>query len=224
MSYLGYKIGKVCCRAMANLVSSVHLVGREHVPADGPFLLVANHISHFDPMLIGMALKRDIDYMGTKELLEMPVVGSLLRSWNSFPVDRQKVDRAAIKGTIQRFEQGRVVGIFPERGLRYGTVSILGGAELPLGTAAMWQLTKVPVLPVAIIGSDQLYQWRSLYRRPRVFVHYGPPLHFIDKEPREAARDRIANAILELHRNILKQHNVRDNETPRCAQDRWAQK
>jgi 1-acyl-sn-glycerol-3-phosphate acyltransferase len=175
-------------------------------------------------MLIGMALGRDIDYMGTKELLEMPVVGALLRSWNSFPVDRNKVDRAAIKGTIDRFQKGRAVGIFPERGLRYGAVSILGGAELPLGTAAMWQMTKVPLLPVAIIGSDQLYQWRSLYRRPRIIVHYGPVLTLTDKEPRETARDRIAKAILDLHSDILKQHNVRENETPRCAQDRWAQR
>ncbi|PTX91972.1 1-acyl-sn-glycerol-3-phosphate acyltransferase [Verrucomicrobia bacterium LW23] len=224
MSYLGYKIGKVACRALVNLTCEVHFVGKEHVPATGPFLLVANHISHFDPMIIGMALKRDIDYMGTRELLEMPVVGALLRSWNSFPVDRSKVDRAAIKSTIERLEAGRVVGIFPERGLRYGEVSILGGAELPVGTAALWQMCKVPLLPAAIIGSDQLYQWRSLYRRPRIFVHYGPVLEIIPQEPREAARDRIAKAILDLHRHIVTQHNVRENETPRCAQDRWAQK
>ena len=53
---------------------------------------------------------------------------------------------------------------------------MLGGAVMPVGTASLWKKTGVPVIPMVILGSDQMYAWRNFLRWPqtRVFVRVGP--------------------------------------------------
>ena len=74
---------------------------------------------------------------------------------------------------MARLEAGNIVGIFPEKGIRHGKTSVLGGAELAIGTASLWKMMDVPVIPMVIIGSDQMYAWKNYFRRPRIFVRVG---------------------------------------------------
>ncbi len=212
---------------MTALFTDTTVRGLENIPTEGPCLLMCNHISHFDPTTLGMCAPmqgRCVDYMADLPLLQIPIAGAILKSWNAFPIDRTKtVDRAAIRITLERLARGRIVGIFPEKGLRYGEKSILNGAALPLGTVALWQMARVPALPALIFGTDQLYQWRSLFRRPRLFVFYGSPLPApAEGETREAARDRLTIAILNLYAALQSEFSLLPHEFPRCARDRFA--
>jgi 1-acyl-sn-glycerol-3-phosphate acyltransferase len=225
MSDFSFRLGTIFFRVALRALSEIHIEGLQHVPARGGCLLMANHISHLDPMLLGMNVGRSVDYMADAPLMNAPVLGTILRSWNAFPIDRNKADRRAVKIALQRLKNGRLVGIFPERGLRYGKESALGGAELPLGSVALWQMGAVPVLPAVILGSDQFYQWRNVFRRPRILIRYGPliPASRPDQS-REELRDLLVDAWRDLQKEIISQYAVEEIELPRCAQERWAAK
>jgi len=201
--------------------SRTHYSGMELVPRTGPGLVISNHISHFDPPFMTAKFPREIHFMADKPLLEIPVLGKMMEWGYVFAIDRTKNDRSALKTALARLEAGNMVGIFPEKGIRHGTTSVLGGAELPIGTASLWRMADVPVIPMVIIGSDQIYAWKNYLRRPRVFVRVGKLLLPDRKASREELRDRIVAAWRELFESMQRDYNIRPEELPQSAQQRW---
>src|ERR1700744_1836197 len=126
MSHFFYHLCHHLTATLPRLGSRRYRDGFEHVPREGPALLLANHISHFDPPLIALSFPRIIHFMADKPLLEIPIFGRMLRRGYVFPIDRTKNDRAALRTTMERLEEGNIVGIFPERGIRHGKTSVLG--------------------------------------------------------------------------------------------------
>ena len=199
-----------------------HHAGMENVPPAGPGLVLSNHISHFDPPYLAAKCPRVIHFMGDKPLLEIPVMGKMLKWGHAFPIDRTKNDRSAIKTTLARLEAGNLVGIFPEGGIRHGKAATINGAELPIGTASLWRMADVPVVPMLIIGSDQIYAWKRLcLDRPRIFVRVGKPLPPDKNASREELRDRLVAAWLELFDGMRRDYGIRPEELPQSAQARW---
>jgi len=197
--------------------------GMELVPKTGPALMLSNHISHFDPPYMTSAFPRVIHFMADKPLLEIPVIGKMLVWSHVFPIDRTKNDRNALRTAMARLEAGKIVGIFPEKGIRHGKTSVLGGAELAIGTASLWRMMDVPVIPMVIVGSDQMYAWRNFFRRPRVFVRVGKPLPPDKSASKEELRDRIAQAWRELYEGLIHDFDIQPDELPKSAQARWGQ-
>jgi 1-acyl-sn-glycerol-3-phosphate acyltransferase len=207
--------------ALPRLGSRAHYDGMERVPKTGPGLLICNHISHLDPPFMTAAFPRIVHFMADKPLLEIPVFGKMMEWGHVFPIDRTKNDRAAIRIAMARLKAGNVVGIFPEKGIRHGTTSVLGGAELPIGTASLWKMMDVPVIPMIIIGSDQMYVLKNYFLRPRVFIRVGKALPPDKNASREELRDRIAAAWRELFESMKKDYDIRPEELPQSAQKRW---
>jgi 1-acyl-sn-glycerol-3-phosphate acyltransferase len=201
--------------------SRAHYDGMEFVPKTGPALLISNHISHFDPPYMTAKFPRVVHFMADKPLLEIPILGKMLEWSHAFPIDRTKSDRGALRTAMARLESGNIVGIFPEKGIRHGKTSVLGGAELPIGTASLWKMMDVPVIPMVIIGSDQMYARKNYLRRPRVFVRVGKPLPPDKSASREELRDRIAAAWRELFEAMKRDYDIRPEELPQSAQERW---
>jgi 1-acyl-sn-glycerol-3-phosphate acyltransferase len=203
--------------------SRAYCGGMDLVPKTGPALLVSNHISHFDPPFMMAKFPRVVHFMADKPLLEIPILGKMLEASHVFPIDRTKSDRGALRTAMARLESGHIVGIFPEKGIRHGKTSVLGGAELPIGTASLWKMMDVPVIPMVIIGSDQMYALKNWPRRPRVFVRVGKPLPPDKDAAREEMRDRIAAAWRELFEAMKRDYDIRPDELPQSAQERWGQ-
>ena len=191
------------------------------VPMKGPALLLCNHISHADPPFMARKFPRVIHFMADKPLLEIPVFGKMMRWGHVFPIDRTKNDRAALKTAMARLEAGHVVAIFPEKGIRHGETSVLGGAELAIGTASLWRMMDVPVIPMIIIGSDQMYALRKWPSRPRICVRVGKALPADRAASKEDLRDRIANAWLEIFETMKRDYHFLPEELPHSAQYRW---
>jgi 1-acyl-sn-glycerol-3-phosphate acyltransferase len=206
---------------LPRLGSRAHYSGMENVPKTGPGLLVSNHISHFDPPFLMAKFPRVVHFMADKPLVDLPIFGRMLRWGHVFAIDRTKNDRGALKTTLARLKAGNLVGIFPERGIRHGATSVLGGAELPIGTASLWKMTDVPVIPMVILGSDQLYVLKDYLSRPRVFVRVGKPLPPDQNASREELRDRIVAAWRELFEGLKRDYQIRPEELPQSAQERW---
>jgi 1-acyl-sn-glycerol-3-phosphate acyltransferase len=222
MGHFYYHLGHFLTAALPELGSRAHRSGYENVPRTGPALLLANHISHFDPGMMATKFPRHIHYMADKPLLDIPVLGWLLKKGYAFPIDRTKNDRAALRTTMERLKAGHVVGIFAEGGIRHGTTSAIGGAELPVGTASLWKMMDVPVIPMVVIGTDQLYVLRNFLKRPRVFLRVGPLLPRPEKDTsREELRDRIVAAWRELYHGLVRDYAITPEELPHSAHQRW---
>ncbi|QDX93759.1 1-acyl-sn-glycerol-3-phosphate acyltransferase [Brevibacillus laterosporus] len=139
-------------------------IGYENVPDEGPVILCSNHISNWDPPLLGCGIERQVCYMAKEELFKLPVVSYVMKSFSAIPVKRGGNDRGAIRATLQILEQGKVFGIFPE-----GTRSKTGElGEGKTGIAMFALKSQADVVPVAVIGPYRLFH--------KVKVVYGKPI------------------------------------------------
>ena len=218
-----YYVCREVTSALPRFGSRLHSDGTELVPASGPGLVIANHISHFDPSLMMVGFPRPVHFMADKPLLELPILGRILALGHVFPIDRTKNDREAIRTAMARLKEGNLVGIFPEKGIRHGRTSVLGGAELPIGTASFWKLMDVPVIPMVIIGSDQMYAWQNYFRRPRIFIRVGKALPPDRQASKEELRGRIVAAWQAILESLRRDYAITDEEMPKSAQARWGQ-
>jgi 1-acyl-sn-glycerol-3-phosphate acyltransferase len=219
-------------------VARVRLIGRENANfVDGPvrsgtaleagFLLAANHISHFDPFIISSIVRRKIDWMAMAEFFRLPFVGFLLRAVDAFPADRDRADRKTIHIAIDRLKGGRVVGLFPEGGIRDGARSLLEGAPLRPGAATLAHIARVPILPCVILGSDRLYlkkQWLPLRRTP-IWIAFGNPISGCPNLQKSEARERIeselATAFRNLYAELRAKFQLSEDDLPHSPRDRF---
>ncbi len=155
---------KFLVRIILVLVRRWEIQGTENIPASGGVVVVANHISYWDPVVIICAFKRRVYFMAKAELFKIPVVGYVVSISGAFPVHRDKTDRNAIRTALNLLKEGQVVGIFPE-----GTRSHSGEMLKPhLGAAMLALKSCAPILPVAVSGT------RGFWGKIRVRV--GKPI------------------------------------------------
>lgn len=227
LSAFGYSLGAHFFRVALAPFTRRRVVGLENVPHTGAAILAPNHISHFDPPLIGISADRQVDWMAMEELFENPVLAAALRWIGSFPVGRGKMDYAAVRTAIERLKRGRMVGVFPEGGLRTGAESVLEGAPLKPGVAALAQMTQAPVIPCAVIGADALYnpnRWWPV-RGSSVWIVFGeplpPPKADGDKSAaREEFEQQLGERIRELYRRTVHNERIPDDCLPQTPQKR----
>lgn len=153
--------------------------GRENIPKSGGLIVVSNHASLLDPVLVAVAVTRPVSYMAKEELFHPSFAGWFLRKLNAFPVNRKRVDMSTIRHGINILHSGKVLALFPE-----GTRSQDGTLQQArLGAAMYARKTGVPVLPVGIVGSANALKRGSWLIKPtKVKIRIGKPLIFDDKK------------------------------------------
>lgn len=183
----------------------VRVFNRHYEPAEGSALFLCNHQSYLDPPLMGLALRRPMNYMARDSLFRPPVFRQLIVSWNAFPVRRASADTRALKEALRRLRRGGQVAMWPESTrTRDGRVgAFLPGAALLAQRAADW------VVPVLIEGAFECWpRTRKLPRSGRIVVVYGRPLcraEAVEMEPRElvrVVRDRIVALQSDIRRRL----------------------
>jgi 1-acyl-sn-glycerol-3-phosphate acyltransferase len=188
----------------------------------GAAVLVANHISHFDPVLLCVAFTRPIDWMTTEEFYANPIGAAWLRGLNTFPVDRSRPDQRALRLGMARLRARRLVGVFPEGGIRAGPSSIIGGTAPKRGATVLARLTKVPISPSVIFGSDRLYaprNWSPVPPRIPVWIAIGSSLS-VAGEDDVAANESLAIALRALATETIAHFNLGPNDLPATPQHR----
>lgn len=156
--------------------------GREHLPKDGPVLIVSNHISQADPPILGVAaLPRKSYYMAKIELFGVPVLRDIIYGLGAFPVDRGASDRRALRLAREILGRGDQLLMFPE-GTRHTDGRLRPG--LP-GAGTLGLVPGVTVVPAAIWGSQRALR--------RVTVAFGPPVDLSDLvDGPKSARSQVA--------------------------------
>jgi cytidylate kinase len=144
--------------------------GLEHIPRKGPVIIACNHISFWDPPLVGSAIPRVIHFVAKAELFENRLLGALIRSYNSIPIHRGPQARRGLRGAEEVLLNGGAVLIFPE-GTRSKTSEFLSPKG---GITRLAAVTRAAVVPARISGSRQIR--RSMLRKVLVRIVYGQPM------------------------------------------------
>lgn len=168
-----WKLAQCFCRIVTTCCFDLKVFGIRHVPKDGAVLLVANHQSYLDPVLVGVRLPRPLSYIAKSELFENRHASRLLRWLNGFPVRQGTVDIGAVRETIARLRSGHALTIFPE-GSRTSN-----GEMLPIerGVGLVVRRARVPVIPVVIDGSYRAWPMsRTMFRSRKIRLVYGAPM------------------------------------------------
>jgi len=180
-----YRFSRVAMQLLVAGLAELSLSGCEHVPAEGPLIVVSNHLHNADPPLLGAVLPRFIHYMTKDELYRSPLGRLFATAYGAFPVRRGTVDRRALARAEALLGAGEVVGMFPE-GHRSAHAALQPAYD---GAALVARRTHAPVLPVAIAGTEAVF-----HRRPRwaIRVAVGPAFTVSPGGPlREATRDMM---------------------------------
>ena len=201
-------------------VARIHILRAENADRLGGLLLASNHISHFDPFIISGVVRRKIDWMTMAEFFPIPILGQWLRAVDAFPADRDRANRATIRNTIERLRDGRIVGIFPEGGIRDGKNSILEGAAIRSGVPVIADIADVAVLPCVILGSDRLYnkkRWLPFHRTP-IWIAFGDVIAHRRDLPKADRRARIeqefTDALNKLYLELRTAFSLTDDDLP----------
>lgn len=192
-----YRCAAGFCRWWLGQLYRARWFGVEHVPPTGGCLVASNHVSYYDPPLIGGGVPRALYYFARKTLMAHPVGAWLLPRINTIPVDRDgPADVTALKRVIGLVQNGAGLVVFPE-----GTRSPDG--ELQPGKPGVGFLAlklRVPVVPVRIFGAHQIWpRERKLpYLHGRVDTVFGAPIR-----PEEFPAARGKEAQLEAAQLIM---------------------
>ena len=146
---------------------------RNHVPTGGSLVLVSNHLSVADPVLLGAKTGRKVIFMAKEELFRNRFTAYFVRAFGAIPIYRGSSNRDALHQASRLLADGGVLGMFPE-GTRSRQSGLTSGQ---LGAALIAYHNKVRILPVAITGSERMRGKEWLFHRPQVVITIGEPFY-----------------------------------------------
>ena len=191
---LHYHFFHVIIRPLLKSLFKFQVFGTENVPTTGGVLLLSNHASYVDPIFLGAAVDRNLNYMARSTLFKPGLVECFLSNLNAFPVHLGVPDRKAIRRARQILENGNQLLIFPE-----GTRSVdgtLGKAQAGIGLIAY--KTTASIVPVFLNGTQNvLPRGAKMVKPAKITVSFSKPL---DME--RFRKDRASKASREVYVEI----------------------
>lgn len=188
------------CRIIFGIIFTVffrwQIKGVENIPKNGGVIIAANHISLWDPPVVGSALPRKLHFMAKEELFSNQILRWIITKLGAFPVRRGTADRTAIRKAIAILQEGGMLGLFPE-----GTRSKdgkLGQAESGLAMIAI--RAGVPIVPAAIIGTNKVFQAPFF---PRFRVIFGEPIYPDKIQSGRGLSDEISKKVMDNIANLM---------------------
>ena len=160
-------------KLLLHLLTRWRVNGKENVPAQGPLIIVSNHLNLVDPPLLSASIQRRIVFMAKEELFHSLIFGPLVRGWHAFPVRREQLGREALRRAQKVLGEGLALGMFPE-GVRSATAQL---QQAYAGASLVALRSGAPVLPVGITGTEKIKSPIALLRRLEVTVNIGKPLN-----------------------------------------------
>ncbi len=197
-----YSLVKTLFFYVFKLVFRYEIIGAENIPRSGGVIIAANHISLWDPPVVGTGATRPIHFMAKEELFNIPVLKWIIPRINAFPVRRGAADRTAIRHAINLLKQGEILGLFPE-GTRSKT-GVLGKPEPGIAMIAL--KAGVPVVPAAIIGTNKVGKDGSLF--PKFIIKYGKPIVVTEEKADKEAMENLSTTIMQEISSLLKEKSL----------------
>jgi 1-acyl-sn-glycerol-3-phosphate acyltransferase len=208
-----YPLVRAIVTPICLLLYRTRAIGVKNVPKTGPVLLAPNHFSQMDHFFIGLYLRRQVRFMAKSQLFGPPVLTYIYSHGGVFPVRRGHKDEEAFKTVFTLLDQGEMVLIYAEGGR--SRTGELGQVKPGIGRIALE--SGVPVVPVAIHGSQSVRRWKR-FRFPKVTVEFGEPLSFpVEEAP---SRERQLEAATELFQPVREMYGALATRNGRRASRR----
>ena len=162
-----YSAARFFASGCLGMLTGWEVRGRDRVPRHGGVIVASNHISFWDPPLIGAAVPRELHFLTREDLLRGPVLGPLIRSVNAIPIRRGVADLSGMSQAMDRLKVGGALLMFPEGG------RMQDGELHPArpGVGMMAVHADVPIVPCCISGSNRPGRWWR--RGVRVRLWFG---------------------------------------------------
>ena len=194
-----YALARIVLTLPTILLYRVRAIGIENVPKHGPLVLAPNHFSQMDHFFAGLYLRRKVRFMAKSQIFGPPVLTYVFKHGGVFPVRRGHHDEEAFETVRQLLDQGEMLLVYAEGGRsRSGQ---LGEPKSGVGRIALEY--GVPIVPVAIHGSEVVRRWKRL-RFPRVTVQFGEPVSFpVERLP---SRERQLETATEIFGRVREMH------------------
>jgi 1-acyl-sn-glycerol-3-phosphate acyltransferase len=189
-----YHTGRTLTRVFSKFVFRIRVSGQGNIPRSGGFILASNHISWYDPPVVGSWAPREFYFFAKRELFKNKLFGNILSRVNALPVKRGAVDRAAIEASLDVMRRGYGLTFFPE-----GTRSKIDEFLDPKpGIGLLALQARCPIVPCYVHGTNKLKA--CFWGRDRMRVVYGEPFdeRWLDSFPEnKGGYQMIANAIMQ---------------------------
>jgi len=172
-----YKVIRFIGYVLTLLFWPIKTKGENNLIKESSLILAANHVSYLDPIVLGVAVRRQIHFIAKKEVFNIPILGFIIRSLGAIPVDRKKANPVSIKKSFLVLKKGNILGIFPE-GARSMNGELL---EFNIGLIKIALKTKSPIIPVGINGTFSIYppkaKFPSFFKRENIYINFGEPIY-----------------------------------------------
>ncbi len=188
-SIFQFLVCKIGYMIRLKLVYRIEINGLENVPEDNNYIVCPNHLSTLDPPMLVAVMPRSVAFMAKKELFDIPFLRWWIDWLGAFAVNRESLGPSTVKTVKIIKESNWVLGMFPQ-----GTRGIPGEIKgVTKGFAGLAKITKCDVLPVGIIGSNEV---KRLPFSGKIIVNIGKPIPY-DKDP-EIVRQKWIDEIQKL--------------------------
>ena len=197
---LSRPILKTVIRGIFRMLGPVKINGQENIPFGKPYIVAMNHVSIFDPPFAGAFWPEQLEIIGASDVFEKPGQGQLLKAYGVIPVHRGDYDRSLFAKIISVIEAGYPLLIAPEGGRSHVTAM----RRAKPGIAYIVEKTRVPVLPVGLVGTTEDY-WKRGTRgeRPLIEMRIGKPLDLPEITSKGAQKHEARQANADLVMNHL---------------------
>ncbi|CAN5843020.1 hypothetical protein BH23ACT2_BH23ACT2_05090 [soil metagenome] len=152
------------------------IAGVEHVPSEGPAIMVGNHRSYFDPLAIGMVMARTgrpVRFLGKKEVFDAPVLGQISSALGGIRVERGSGSGEPLAAAAEALDAGEVIVVMPQGTIPRGRAFFEPELKGRWGAAKLAALTRAPVIPIGLWGTEAV--WPRNARTPNVLAIGHPP-------------------------------------------------
>ena len=190
---------RAACRTMGLAAWGLRVWGREHIPVAGAALVLGNHQSHFDSVLLGLGCDRRMNYVARQNLFRFAPFRWLIQSLDAIPIDREGTGLAGLKETLRRLKRGEIVLLFPE-----GTRTPDGRMHsFKPGFCGVARRGGAAIVPAAVAGAFEAWPRSArLPRRDVIYVAYGPAM-----SPAEIATFDDDALVAEVERRVRRLHD-----------------
>lgn len=201
---LSRPILKTVFRFIFRILGRVTITGKENIPYGKPYVVAMNHVSIFDPPLIGAFWPEQLEIIGASDVFDKPGQGQVLKAYGVIPVHRGDYDRTLFNRIISAIKAGFPLLIAPEGGRSHVTAM---QRAMP-GIAYIVEQTGVPVVPVGLVGTTEDFWQRATHGlRPALEIRIGKPIRLPENTAKGAekheARQKNADLVMRYLAGLL---------------------
>jgi 1-acyl-sn-glycerol-3-phosphate acyltransferase len=176
-------------------LTNTQFIGTENIPTTGGLLIATNHMSRVDIGVLFLTPNRpDMTALVTTKYLKYPLIRWFIITAQGIWLDRDSADFSAFRIALDALKQGKAIGVAPE-GTRSTTATLLEGKP---GTALLAIRAGVPVIPVALVGTEDSVPKMLRFKKPFITVEYGKPIPapVVDRDNRETQLQMLTDEIM----------------------------